>query len=292
MADEQSEASKKDLNLSDPIQGQNADEPMQTDLPANENLSDITNPQKPDMEIYHTPDLHHKKKPWREYLIEFFMIFLAVTLGFFAESLREFNSDNHHVRQLASQLIQDLINDSMILSNNISKENLLIRKSDSLFYLLQQPLSKVDTRRLQELVITCYSINLFQPSSGAISAIKNELHLKQFARSNITLYISNYETFQALLKTIEKFQEDNLKEYVQGFITAHFTPSNAYSSLSSISSSSILNGDLRNLTQTDLVQLSIDIVFVKNYNALLAEISKQLMGKSSEFIQYANKEFE
>ena len=47
------------------------------------------------MEVHHHPDLHHKKKNLKEYFLEFLMIFLAVTLGFFAETLREKISDNH-----------------------------------------------------------------------------------------------------------------------------------------------------------------------------------------------------
>jgi hypothetical protein len=262
------------------------------DTPQTHDQSDIISNQQKDMEVYHQPDLRHTKKRWTEYSLEFLMIFLAVTLGFFAENLREYISDRGHVRQLASQLIRDLKNDSAILHENISRENLLIKKSDTLFYLLQQPLSSLDTKKLQELITNCYSINLFQPASGAMVAIKNELHLKQFARSNITLYISDYETLQTLLKTIEKFHEDNLREYVQGFITAHFTPANAYSSLSSLNNGGITNGDLRNISQNDLTQFSVDIVFIKNYNALLAEISTQLMSKGADFISYSNKEFE
>ena len=41
------------------------------------------------MEVAHHPDLHHKPKPWKEYFLEFLMIFLAVSMGFLAESLRE-----------------------------------------------------------------------------------------------------------------------------------------------------------------------------------------------------------
>ena len=41
------------------------------------------------MEVHHHPDLSHKKKHVKEYFLEFLMIFVAVTLGFFAESLRE-----------------------------------------------------------------------------------------------------------------------------------------------------------------------------------------------------------
>jgi hypothetical protein len=247
--------------------------------------------QKIIMEVFHHPDLHHERKPWKEYFIEFLMIFFAVTLGFFAENLRSTISDEGHVRQLASQLIQDLENDSAILDDHILREEMLIRKSDSLFYLLSQPLSSLDTKKLQELIIACYNINLFQPSSGALFAIKNELHLRQFAQSNITSYISGYETNQVLLKTIEEFQMKNLKEYLQDFITAHFTPTNAFSALSSLSNGNITNGELRNITQHDLTQLSVDIVFVKNYDILLAETSRQLMGKASEFLKYTSKEF-
>jgi hypothetical protein len=41
------------------------------------------------MEVHHHPQLEHKPKPWKEYFLEYIMIVLAVTTGFFAESLRE-----------------------------------------------------------------------------------------------------------------------------------------------------------------------------------------------------------
>ena len=40
------------------------------------------------MEVHHTHHPTHKKK-WSEYIIEFIMLFTAVTLGFFAENIRE-----------------------------------------------------------------------------------------------------------------------------------------------------------------------------------------------------------
>jgi len=39
--------------------------------------------QTKNIEVHHHPDLHHEKKNFREYLLEFLMIFLAVTMGFF-----------------------------------------------------------------------------------------------------------------------------------------------------------------------------------------------------------------
>ena len=39
------------------------------------------------MEVHHHP--HVEKKNFKQYFLEFLMIFLAVTLGFFAENVRE-----------------------------------------------------------------------------------------------------------------------------------------------------------------------------------------------------------
>ena len=68
------------------------------------------------------------------------MIFLAVTMGFFAESIRQNISDKAHVHQLCGQLVQDLKNDSAILDNNISKENLLIKKQTAYSTYYRNPL--------------------------------------------------------------------------------------------------------------------------------------------------------
>lgn len=54
------------------------------------------------MEVDHRPQLHHQAKPWKEYLLEGLMIFLAVSLGFIAENIRERISENKKVNELAS----------------------------------------------------------------------------------------------------------------------------------------------------------------------------------------------
>jgi hypothetical protein len=41
------------------------------------------------MEVHHHPHVPNNPKPWKEYLIEGLMIFVAVTLGYGAENVRE-----------------------------------------------------------------------------------------------------------------------------------------------------------------------------------------------------------
>ena len=64
------------------------------------------------MEIHHHTDLHHKKKKFKEYFLEFLMIFLAVTLGFFAETIRESITEHTRAKELAIAFYEELKSDS------------------------------------------------------------------------------------------------------------------------------------------------------------------------------------
>ena len=74
------------------------------------------------MEVHHHPDLHHKKKNFKEYFLEFLMIFLAVTLGFIAENIREDITETKSAHQYLESFRNDL------LQNQIQ-----IKKYDSLY---------------------------------------------------------------------------------------------------------------------------------------------------------------
>lgn len=61
------------------------------------------------MEVHHHPDLHHKPKKQKEYLLEFLMIFLAVTMGFIAENIREHFIETRIVHQNLEGYRDDLL---------------------------------------------------------------------------------------------------------------------------------------------------------------------------------------
>ena len=64
------------------------------------------------MEVHkHPHHITHKKK-WTEYLLEFFMLFLAVFLGFVAENIREHKVEKNREKQFATLLLSDLKTDS------------------------------------------------------------------------------------------------------------------------------------------------------------------------------------
>jgi hypothetical protein len=76
--------------------------------------------QTENMEVHHHPDLHHEKKPWKEYLLEGLMIFFAVMMGFIAENIRESISDAAKGREYIKSFVQDLRRDTATFSGVIA----------------------------------------------------------------------------------------------------------------------------------------------------------------------------
>lgn len=91
------------------------------------------------MEVHHHPQLHHEKKPWKEYLLEFLMIFLAVTMGFFAESLREHIANNEREEQYVHSLVEDLKDDTAKIAAYIKVQKQARDLLDSLVIILDVP---------------------------------------------------------------------------------------------------------------------------------------------------------
>jgi hypothetical protein len=78
------------------------------------------------MEVHHPHHPTHKKK-WSEYIIEFVMLFAAVTLGFFAENVREHKMMNERKDQNLFSILQDLKQDSIYLESTIKYSDAAIR---------------------------------------------------------------------------------------------------------------------------------------------------------------------
>lgn len=72
------------------------------------------------MEV-HPPHHPTHKKQWQEYIIEFVMLFAAVTLGFLAENVREDQIIEHKTEQNLESVILDLKKDSILLQSRLKE---------------------------------------------------------------------------------------------------------------------------------------------------------------------------
>ena len=73
------------------------------------------------MEVHHHPNI--EKKNLKDHFLEFLMIFLAVTMGFFAENIRESIVNNHKEKEYIISLVEDLEADTAKLNQGIQLNN-------------------------------------------------------------------------------------------------------------------------------------------------------------------------
>jgi hypothetical protein len=240
------------------------------------------------MEVHHHPQLEHKPKPWKEYLLEGFMIFIAVMMGFIAENIREDITNNEHVKQLTSRLVQDLKVDTAELAKQSKAETAVLKSNDSLFAMLQLPLAKVDTKKLQQLITNSHSMWPFHPSAVAIAAIKNQLYLKQFSDSEIISYIATYEKDIDLTRTTQEITLKYQRSFIDPFAIAHFTASNFYTALNQ---TGIPTTEMHNLTQDNLTQLGVSMVLIRINTHEVVVDNQQLKKDAIQLLHYVTKQY-
>jgi hypothetical protein len=118
----------------DSVQAQPVSEeqiPLVPEEPETKNLK----PETETMEVHHHGHVHEKKK-WKEYLFQFLMLFLAITLGFFVENQREHYIEHKRAKEFAGLLIDDLNVDIAELNRAHRTLSRIITAGDSLASLL------------------------------------------------------------------------------------------------------------------------------------------------------------
>lgn len=89
-------------------------------IPAIEQDNLLNHQQTENMEVHKHPHHVMHKKKWIEYVLEFFMLFLAVFLGFIAENIRESSVERRQEREYIHSMINDLKTDTSKLGKNIT----------------------------------------------------------------------------------------------------------------------------------------------------------------------------
>jgi hypothetical protein len=75
------------------------------------------------------PNRFSPKKKWYVYFIDFIMLFVAVTLGFYAENVRDQQTDKYreisYLKNIHEDLLVDINNFEYVISSNNSRLSLL-----------------------------------------------------------------------------------------------------------------------------------------------------------------------
>lgn len=138
------------------------------------------------MEVHHHS---HKPKNWKEYITEFIMLFAAVTLGFFAENLREHSIISHRIEQNKVAILKDLEQDAITIDSILIDEQNAIKTFDRLLNVLYLAKNK---RINQEQLID--SIKVFPDIiATTFTLYVNNSSFKNMQSSGLLSYVEEEE---------------------------------------------------------------------------------------------------
>jgi hypothetical protein len=154
-------------------------------------------------------------KNWKQYLAEFFMLFAAVTLGFFAENLREYQEEKNREIQFLQNIHFDLQRDlkeaQTAIDFNIQKQkvgdsavaelasgNYVNNPSNMYFYLKGLTLRK-----------------MFEHSSSGFEQLKNAGGLRLIEDKSIIQQILQIENRVAVIARLQLSMDENNFDYRQ-----------------------------------------------------------------------------
>ncbi len=155
------------------------------------------------MEVHHHPEV--EKKGFKEYLLEGLMIFIAVMMGFFAESLREHLSENSRAKEYATTLYSDLKADTVSLDKYLRRINFGAANVDTLMQLL----SANDPKDIPSGKLYWYglfgAIPLnFAPHDATLLEMKSSGSLRFFTKPAISRMVAEYDQRLQLFKSMEQ----------------------------------------------------------------------------------------
>jgi len=149
-------------------------------------------PKAETMEVHKHPHHVMHKKKWHEYFLEFFMLFLAVFLGFLAENMREHFVDIRKEKEYMHSLVNDLRADVQDIEGNIQLGAMVTEKLDSLVYLLNYKNPDKNTQDFYRLAVVAGRIVQVRFEDRTSSQLKNSGSLRLVRNSGLSDSIRGY----------------------------------------------------------------------------------------------------
>ena len=152
------------------------------------------------METHHPHHVTHKKK-WTEYLLEFFMLFLAVFLGFIAENIREHYVEHSREKEYIISEINDLRSDTAQFNRVIFRHQQKILQLDTLITFLHLPDRSSHLNDIYFLGRISSLNPRFIYADGTIQQLKNAGGLRLIKHKSVADSIMKYDGRINLIKT-------------------------------------------------------------------------------------------
>jgi hypothetical protein len=164
------------------------------------------------MEVHHAHHPSHKKA-LKEYFLEFFMLFFAVTLGFFAENIREHYVEKGREIKFLQNIHQDLQKDIKEIDTTVAfidKKQLL---SDSLFIEVKSDKIYTDLPSFYYYIKNLSFRHLFENSDNGFTQLKTSGGLRLIENNEIIDKIQDYTNVLNRTLSLQELNESTGLNY-------------------------------------------------------------------------------
>ena len=171
------------------------------------------------MEVHHHAHHGHEKKTWKNYIWEFFMLFLAVLCGSLAELQIEHYIENKREKQYIEALIMDLKADTASIKSTIINNEARELYLDSLLVVSNLDLKEnANAKQLVRLFMRSAFRPAHVPSSIAIEQLKNTGSFRLFNhKMGVADSILRYEKLNERIITHNDLYQNDLSLVWQAF---------------------------------------------------------------------------
>jgi len=162
------------------------------------------------MEVHHHP--HVEKKNFKEYLLEGLMIFLAVTMGFFAENVREHFDEQKTAKLYLENFRQELLHNKTLYHSYDSIFAVRTTTTDSLIKIFINKKENGDLTKTAHLIVDTRRVFASTISKAAYDQMVNSGGLKYIDdaefRDSMTVYEGLIHSFEKYNEIIDDYRSD------------------------------------------------------------------------------------
>ena len=161
------------------------------------------------MEVHHHP--HVEKKSFKEYFLEFLMIFLAVTMGFFAENIREhFVEKKNEIKTIATfknELQKDTARLNSIINVYIPAHNFW---TDSAIKLINANKLRGNEKTVFKVITNACAWQVYSTPEIAMNILKNSGYYNLIENTELKkeilgydVIIQNYSNYSNFISSVQ-----------------------------------------------------------------------------------------
>jgi len=271
-----------------------SENPTEEITPTTDTETIAPNQETENMEVHHHPDLHHKPKKWKEYFLEFLMIFLAVTMGFIAENIREHFVLKKHEKEYMVSLVRDLNNDITGITESIATVTRYIDMADSILPLFKNADYKNTSADIYYFGRTIALRNLWRSNDGTIQQLNYSGGLRLIENKSVVDSIQDYINKLKALSQLLSLEDAEVSEYrkamhkvFSGFVLNDMIDLQTRGPATRLN----YNPDLHSTDKNDINDLAVQIVIVKTNRMAQVKRMKNLKIEAASIIKLINKEY-